>query len=217
VTATNTGGSTAATSSPTAVVTSGGGGGGGGGPTTPVLDNFNRANGNAGANWGLIKPSGFAALNVSNNAAVDAGTSQFTWDYWKAATFGPDSEAYVSINSFAAGDVIRLGARVTNAGTNTHSGYYVAVTATGSWTILRITNGSNTTLATGPTQPLASGDKIAIRIVGSVITALHYSAGTWQQVMTYDTAGDATRYTAAGRIALEFHTSTLDDFGGGTI
>jgi hypothetical protein len=213
VTGSNTSGSAVANSQPTAVVTAGGGIG----PTTPVLDTFNRANGGAGANWSLIKPTGFAALNVSGNAAVDASASLFTWDYWNQATFGPDAEAYVTVASYAAGDVIRIGARVTNAGTTTHSGYYVAVSGTGAWSILRIDAGSNTSLATGPTQPLASGDKVAIRIVGSVITALHFSGGSWQQVMTYNTSGDATRYSAAGRLAFEFRTSTLDDFGGGTL
>ena len=34
-------------------------------PETPVLDDFNRANGGAGSNWSLIRPSGFATMNVS--------------------------------------------------------------------------------------------------------------------------------------------------------
>ena len=101
-------------------------------------------------------------------------------------------------------DVIRIGARVTSAGTTSHSGYYVAISGTGGWSILRIDAGASTTLITGPTQTLAAGDKIAIRIVGSVITALHFSAGNWQQVTSYDTAADSTKYTAAGSLALEF-------------
>jgi len=73
---------------------------------------------------------------------------------------------------------------------------------------------ASTTLATGPTQPLASGDKIAIQVVGTVVTALHFSGGNWQQVMSYNTSGDAIKYSAAGRLGLEFRSSTLDDFGG---
>ena len=69
----------------------------------------------------------------------------------------------------------------------------------------------------GVTQTLASGDKVAIRIIGSVVTALHFSGGSWQQVLSYDTSGDATRYTSAGNLAIEFKTSTIDDFGGGKI
>ena len=214
-TATNPTGSSAVTSMVTAVVAAAATVA----PTTPVLDNFNRANGSVGANWALIKTTGFSAMNIAGNAAVDPSSTAFTWNYWKAATFGPNSEAYVTISSYAAGDVIRIGARVSGGGTNTPSGYYVAVSATGVWSILRIDNGGTpVTLATGVTQPLATGDGIAIRIVGSVVTALHRTTATgWVQVLSYDTSNDSVRYTAAGRLALEFRTSTLDDFGGGTI
>jgi hypothetical protein len=80
-----------------------------------------------------------------------------------------------------------------------------------------MTSGSPTTLASG-TRTIAAGDKVAIRIVGTVVRALHWSPGTgWVQVLSYDTAADATKYTAAGRLALEFRAATLDDFGGGTL
>jgi hypothetical protein len=183
-----------------------------------VLDAFNRANGGAGSNWSLIRPTGFATINVSNNAAVDSSTSLFAWNYWNAANFGPDSEAYVTVASYGASDVIRIGARVTGAGTNAHSGYYVAVSATGAWTIIRIDSGASVTLASGVTQAISASDKIGIRIVGSVVTALHYTtAAGWIQVLSYNTSSDAVRYTTAGRLALEFRTSTIDDFGGGTL
>jgi hypothetical protein len=156
-------------------------------------------------------------MNVSNNAAVDSSSTLYAWNYWNASSFGPDSEAYATIVSPGT-DVIRIGARISGGGTSSYNGYYVAVSGSGAWTIIRITAGSPTTLATGPTQALASGDKIAIQVVGSVITALHYtSANGWQQVMSYDTSGDATKYTAAGNIGLEFRSATIDDFGGGTI
>jgi hypothetical protein len=214
VTATNSAGSTGpVASAPTAVVSAASG------PVTPVLDTFNRANGGAGANWSLIRPSGFALMNILGNAAVDSSTTAFAWNYWKPASFGPNCEAYVTISSYGAGDVIRIGARIKNAGTTSDSGYYVAVSATGAWTIIRIDNGgSPVTLASGVTQTLANGHKLGIRIVGSLITALHYTSTTgWQQVLSYDTAADSTRYTNAGNLALEFKTSTVDDFGGGTI
>jgi hypothetical protein len=183
-----------------------------------VLDAFNRANGGAGSNWSLIRPTGFATINVSNNAAVDSSTSLFAWNYWNAANFGPDSEAYVTVASYGASDVIRIGARVTGAGTNSYSGYYVAVSATGAWTIIRIDSGASVTLASGVTQAISASDKIGIRIVGSVVTALHYTtAAGWIQVLSYNTSSDAVRYTTAGRLALEFRTSTIDDFGGGTL
>ncbi len=213
VTGTNTVGSLAVSSSPTAVVTVPSGIG----PTTPVLDSFNRANGAVGSNWSLIRPTGFAGLNVLGNALVDASASLFAWDFWNQATFGPDSEAYVTVKNYGASDTIRIGARVTNGGTTSQSGYYVAVSSAGAWLILRVDSGVSTTLASGVTQGLVSGDKIAIRVVGTVVTALHFAAGSWQQLLSYNTSADSIRYTAAGKLALEFKSSTLDDFGGGTI
>jgi hypothetical protein len=189
------------------------------GPTTPVLDNFNRANGAVGSNWSNIRPTtGFAAMNVSASGAVDASSTQFAWNFWNAATFGPNVEAYVTVRSYGASDTIRIGARVTG-GTNSYSGYYVSVSAAGAWSIIRIDNGgSPITLASGVTKTLASGDKLAIQIVGPNITALDdTTAAGWTQVLTYNTSSDTTRYTAAGSLALEFKTSTLDDFGGGTL
>ena len=187
-------------------------------PTTPILDSFNRANGAAGANWMMIRPTGFAVMNVSANAAVDSSTTLFTWDFWNVASFGPNVEAYVTAKTVGASDVIRIGGRVTNAGLNTHSGYYVAVTGAGAWTILRVDNGgSPVTLASG-TRTIVNGDAVAIRISGSVVRALHFNATSgWTQVLSYDTASDATKYTGAGRLALEFRTSTMDDFGGGSL
>ena len=137
VTATNGSGSAVASSLASAVVVASSGIG----PTTPVLDNFNRANGGVGSNWSLIRPTGFGGMNVSGNAAVDASASSFAWDYWNAGSFGPDSEAYVTVATYAAADTIRIGARVSNAGTTGQSGYYASVSSAGAWSILRITGG----------------------------------------------------------------------------
>jgi hypothetical protein len=209
VTGTNASGSSSASSAPTSVVLWLA-------PVTPILDAFNRANGAAGSNWSLIAPSGFATMNVSGQTVVDSSTTKFAWNYWNGANFGPDVEAYCTIAT-APTDTVRIGARVTG-GVAAHSGYYVSISATGTWSLIRIDNGSSTALANGPTQTLAAGDKIAIRIVGSRITALHYTAGAqWAQVMTYDTASDLTKYVGAGRVALEFRTGAIDDFGGGSL
>jgi hypothetical protein len=213
VTASNSAGQASANSAATAIVPQPAAGALA--PTSPLLDDFNRANGPVGSNWTLIKSGSFATMNVASNAAVNSNSaSQFAWNYWNAASFGPDAEAYATVATYAGNDVLRIGARVTVG--SSYSGYFVAIAATGAWSIIRIDNGSAVTLATGPVDAVSSGDKIAIRIVGSVVTALHYTAaGGWKQVQSYNTAGDATRYTAAGRLALEFRYSTIDNFGGG--
>ena len=213
-TATNSAGSVSVSSVVTGVVVAGSSLA----PSTPVLDDFNRANGPVGAGWSLIRPTGFASMNVLGNAAVDSSSSLFTWDYWNATSFGPDSEAYVTVTGYVSGDVFRIGARVTGAGTTGASGYYVAVGGSGAWSIVRIDAGLSVTIASGATQPLASGDKLAIRVVGSVVSALHFTgAGGWVQVLTHDISGDSIRYTGPGRLALEYKTSTVDNFGGGTL
>ncbi len=67
-------------------------------PTTPVLDDFNRPDGVVGPNWSLIRPSNAcAAMNISSNSAVNPSTTLFAWNYWNAATFGPNCEAYVTV------------------------------------------------------------------------------------------------------------------------
>ena len=184
----------------------------------PVLDDFNRANGGVGANWGPIAPAGYASVTISSNAAVDASATQYAWDYWKPSSFGPNAEAYFTVASYSGTDTIRVGARVTG-GTSSYSGYFVWVTSAGAWSIIRVDNGGQpVTLASGVTQTLASGDKLAIQIIGSRVTALHYTAASgWGQVLSYDTAGDSIRYANPGGLAVEFKTSTIDDFGGGTL
>ena len=187
-------------------------------PTTPVLDNFNRANGSVGSNWTNMHAGSFSTMNIANNVAVNPGSaSQYAWNYWNPATYGPDVEAYATVANYSGNDTLRIGARVS-ANSSTYSGYFVSITATGVWSIIRITNATVTTLASGVTDPISSGDQIGIRIVGSVITALHRTAANgWVAVLTYDTANDSTRYTAAGSLSFEFRTSTIDDFGGGLV
>jgi hypothetical protein len=205
VTGSNSAGQASATSAPSGVV------------LPPVLDNFNRANGAVGSNWALISTTSFASMNVSSNAAVDASTTLYAWNYWKPTSFGPNAEAYVTVARYSGTDTIRVGARVT-VGTSSYSGYFVSVTSTGAWSIIRTDNKIPTTLASGITQTVASGDKLAIKIVGTRITALHYgSAIGWAQVLSYDTANDSIRYSNPGSLAVELETSTIDDFGGGTL
>lgn len=165
-----------------------------------------------------MKSGSFSPMNIANNVAANPGSAtQYAWNYWNAATYGPDVEAYATVASYSGNDVLRIGARVSIS-SSSYSGYFVSIAASGTWSILRITNGTVTTLATGVTDPISSGDQIGIRIVGSVITALHDTAANgWVKVLTYDTSHDTTRYTAAGFLSLEFRTSTIDDFGGGGI
>ena len=209
VTGTNSAGNARAASAATGIVPYA--------PTTPVLDNFNRANGSVGSNWTVMHAGSFSTMNIANNVAVNPGSaSQYAWNYWNPATFGPDVEAYATVATYSGNDTLRIGARVS-VNSSTYNGYFVSIAANGLWSILRITAGTPTTLVSGVTDPISSGDQIGIRIVGSVITALHGTPAGWRPVLSYNTGNDATRYTAAGLLSFEFRTSTIDDFGGGGI
>ena len=164
-----------------------------------------------------MHPTGFTGMNIVGGAAADASPTIYAWNYWKPATYGPNCEAFVTLTSFGAGDLIRIGARVSGVGTSATTGYFVSVTPTAVWSIIRFDGGNDpVTLATGPTQSLASGDKIGIRIIGSVVTALLYAPSSgWTNILSYNTVADAHRYTTSGSFAMLFKASRVDDFGGG--
>ena len=69
-------------------------------PTTAVLDNFNRANGALGAPW--VDPIyNLAGLSINANALAQACCSYAT-PVWGGASFGPNQEAYITINPLTA-------------------------------------------------------------------------------------------------------------------
>ena len=65
-------------------------------PTTPVLDNFNRANGAVGSPW----TGDVNGLTVAGNALTQ--TCCVVSAVWNGATFGPDQEAYITLNQITA-------------------------------------------------------------------------------------------------------------------
>ena len=94
-------------------------------PTTPLLDNFNRAD-NAGPpspSWSLFPAPASKHLHIVGNQVT--GFSGASADYWNASTFGPDSEAWVTVavKPTANLDTVTLGLRFQNPGLATASGY----------------------------------------------------------------------------------------------
>jgi hypothetical protein len=206
VTASNSAGQASASSAATAVVTQQTG------PTSPVLDTFNRANGALGPNWGSVA-GGFVNLVVSANTAVDTSASSYAWNYWKARQFGPNSEAYATAASLVQTDLIRVCVRLTSPTSTSRSGYCLQESA-GSWSIRRIDLGTSVQIGGTATQPVAVGDRLAIRAVGSTITVWYQpSGGSWTQLLS---TTDGT-YATAGYAAIETRGSALDDFGAGSL
>ena len=214
VTGSNSAGSASASSSQSAVV----GSSGGAGPTTPVLDSFNRANGGAGANWSLIRPTSFAAMNVAGNAAVDASTTVRLEllerrdlrprhrglrhdQQLRGLRHDPDRCPRQQRRHHHPIGLLRLGQLDRHLVDPTH-------------------RQEAHPSPSPPAQPRPSPAATSSRSGSSAHSSPHSTtqpAAAGHQVLSYDTTPDTIRYTAAGRIALEFKTSTLDDLGGGTL
>ena len=190
-------------------------------PTTPVLDDFNRADAaTLGANWlnnlvalysGTLQDS-----SISANQEVANGVSAVELSY-TANTYGPDCEVYVTIATLlASGDEHDIGLRIVQPGTATFDGYRAVVLTTGSNRTLVITNGAETVIGTNTTG-FVSGNKIGLEAIGSNIARYRHDGASWAQV---NTVSDGT-YSAAGLISLYFPGTAgaraYDDFGGGTV
>ena len=66
-------------------------------PTTPVLDDFNRANENPLDNGTWTIPSGAQIMRIISNAAVPTAVAGASVAYWSVGAFGPASEVYSTV------------------------------------------------------------------------------------------------------------------------
>jgi len=179
-------------------------------PSTPVLDNFNRSNGAIGSNWGAIF-GGFTNFQVNGQQAVDPSSGSFAWNFWQQQQFGPNSEVYATMAT-TSNDAVRVCARMVNPTTNGRSGYCAQVSGS-TWSLIRIDNGTSTTLAT-TIQTVAAGDRLGLSVSGTALAAWYrpVGSGTWTRLLI---AADS-QYPTAGYLSVEARASHLDDFGGGT-
>lgn len=191
-------------------------------PTTPILDDFNRAAGSLDTRLGCsngVNSWFLGQINGGTTTDCDVGSSQLrvsgsTGDSFITASFGPDAEVYASW-PVAPTSYAFLAARIKDENTATWDGYGVIWIAGGTgWQIRRYDNGASTVLASSASPNVVAGDKVGMSVVGSLITAYRYNAGAWASVVSFS---DAT-YPLAGKIGFEFGDSTgrMTDFGGGT-
>lgn len=161
-----------------------------------------------GGNWANLNSSGNPLKRVSNAVAASVGGNCFS--YWTPSNFGPDLEAYITLTSVSGSQGIA--ARVQGeGGANTWDGYVVNQLATSNTVIVRYDNGVATTIAQEATTTWGNGDKIGMRIKGSVIEVWRFPSGgsAWQLIAM---ATDTT-YPNAGKIGLYATTTTsgMDD------
>lgn len=188
-------------------------------PTTPILDNFNRADSGppAGPNW--TTPAGYTGWKVlSNLCAPSAGTAVSYAGYWNVSNFGPDCEAYITWTTRGGtNDEVDLWLRADTALSGT--GYFCEFFGASNVRVYK--NGTETApnLILSLTQAISSGDGLGFSAVGSLLTVWYKpSAGSWTSIGSVTD----TTHTGSGTIGITGWTGTdtnqrMDDFGGGTI
>lgn len=189
-------------------------------PTTGVLDDFNRADGDitTGSNW-VVFPLFNANLDIISNQVGSSagGTDGNIYN----TSYGPDVEVYTTVKVVPpAGDAVELWFRITNSTVGNETMYlaqFSMVTGSNNDTaaLHKFVNGSFTGDIGGAISlgvDYATDDVLGIRMVGDTVT--FYRNGT-----SIGTRTDSS-ISAAGLLGLSMPSSDasgrVDDFGGGT-
>jgi len=181
-------------------------------PTTGILDNFNRANEDPLANSTWTKITGSQNLKIVSNICQGSPFNQLSGAYWSATTFGPDSEAYVTVLVIPGGaNYVRLYARLTSPGGAQNSYFMQFSNDSNGCRIFIESGGTPTAIAQDAAARYVANDVLGFEVIGSTLTVYKNGASVLSTT-------DAT-FSAAGFIGLGARQSTaqLDDFGGGTV
>lgn len=203
-------------------------------PTTSIIDNFNRANEGPplSSSWSrtFYATSG---LEVVSNGAMQDDVNQVAGEYRNTGTYGPDSEAYITITTRAtSGDycTVWVDARLQDPNASTIDGYEVEmVMREGNTTvnivrIWKIVNNSFSQLGSDINTTISNGDSFGIEVTGTgtvTIKAYHKpSGGSWGEIGS--ATDSSSPINSAGYIGIGIYDSgsaqtVLDDFGGGTV
>ncbi len=181
-------------------------------PTTSVLDDFNRANGALGNNWGGLR-SGYAV--ASQRMDVNAGGDI----YWTANYFGVDQEAYVTLTAIDLNaDEICLELKAQSA-SSIDPGQAAVVYHPGSSSVQVWTySTSQGWVPQGSPLPVsyANGDVFGVRALASGQVEVYRNGS----LLGSRSITSWPYYAHGGSIGL-FHLNAgntlLDDFGGGTM
>jgi len=193
-------------------------------PVTSILDNFNRADVGPplAGNWTPVY--GHTGLKIVSNQCNPGTSASDNGEYWNAATFGADCEAYVTaatIDRTSDYSGTKFFIRAVTPSAATIDGYSVefqwrdALANTDDVIFCELTNNVYTQIgATLDSTGWSNAHQYDGSMVGTTLTA--YRNGT-----SLDTRTDGT-YTAAGYIGFGWWYNNVsipkyDDFGGGTI
>ncbi len=176
-------------------------------PSTPVLDDFNRANGPVGSSW-----SG-PAFSVDANRL--APTAQDAWGVWTPTAFGPTQEVYVTLSTVSASAPEHdLMLKLQN--TDWHAGYIEArydVTV-GTVAVTTYTGGTGWVPRGSWPMSFAAGDRFGARAYANGTIEVYKNGVMFGSC----SAGNWPFTTSGGRIGVltfDAQASRFDDFGGG--
>lgn len=189
-------------------------------PTTAVLDNMNRTE-NPISNGGNWTNSILALDNTiqTNGTTAVLGTAggAFGSAYWSAATFGPDSEVYMTVTTLpGTGEVVEVWLNIRDGDGAAPDGYFLDVAKTAGsadWSIWTSVDGTQAQIAGPTTSSLSINDQIGLERIGTTLTG--YKNGVAVLSVVDSNAG----IPSTGNIGLVIQqtTAAVDNFGGGTI
>ena len=192
------------------------------GAAATLLSDFTGADENPlseGGNWGKLNSADAQDLRRVSNQITSNGATTGS-KYWTPTNFGPHCEAYVTIATKPDnGNVVGVFARAQGeGGSGTWDAYqaiFSAAAGTDTWALQTITNNATVTTIASGSREFASGEKVGIRCLGSLIQIWCFTAGAWTKLGE----GTDTTYPNAGKAGARVRgiTARGDDFYAGTI
>ena len=164
-----------------------------------------------GGTWAKVNTNITAQFQRLSNQVAPTTTGTHA-DYYNAANYGPDVEAYVTVAT--TGSTYKVLARIQGEGGASTWDAYAFGWIASQFGLSRYDNNSETSLSLAAGS-VSAGDKIAIVCRGPTIQGWHYTGGTWTLKIS---ATDST-YASAGKVGLQAQGSTalrLDDLYAGT-
>lgn len=184
-------------------------------PTTPILDNFNRADGALGSNWDGASYGDPNLLTISSNAVTSAALG-FGAMCWVANKVGRDFEVYATVSTLPlATKTVRVISSSSATASSGLTGYYLVVNPTSStFQLGDAADGSN--IGASISQAFVAGDSFGFSRCNGLINILYKSgAGSWTIIGTRSDS----RYGGLFVIGLELEDNVqrIDNFGGGIL
>lgn len=194
-------------------------------PTTPILDDFNRADGALGSNWSTPVESGEPGTpTIWTNVFVAPGsTDSSAW--WNPTTFGPDTEVFATIptgvDKSAACYLFARTASENSAGSDNYTVVFILQTNT--IEVYRNVNnvGTGPILSISHTHIVGSQYGMCVTTVGADNFIEIFKDGV--SLGSTTDVGQAANVPGPGHIGAGLFgggnslTRSWDDFGGGTV